>query len=178
MKWINFLICVGLLGTMSCSKNLVSFTSGMIKEHNFDDHDLRSIQFYLSKDVVLHRQLGKSESTIEEGEIKIVEGKRVEEVIVKKGTPGIYKGSASSGKFKIYFDEGEQDFLSFGPNPRKSGTYVLLGQDWDKKKGIVHYGGKKYYTPTYSSYAHLEVDLNKLTKVDRKRKTAKGVKVN
>lgn len=177
MKGIRLLLIGSLFFTFSCSKNLVSFTSNLMKENSFKESDLKEIQFYLSKDVVLNRQLGKTESTIEDGEIRVIQGKRVEEIIVKKGTPGIFGGLTSSGNFKIYFDQGDQDYLSFGPNPKRSGNYVLLGQNWDSKKGIVHYGGKKYYTPTYSSYAHLEVDMNKWVQVDKKRKKAKGVTV-
>ena len=45
---------------------------------------LKKIQFYLSNDIVLHRELSGGKSDIVSGEIKMVRGKQIEEVIIKK----------------------------------------------------------------------------------------------
>jgi hypothetical protein len=146
----------------------------MQNTYEWDENDLKQIQFFLSSDIVLHRELAEGESVIEDGRITIREGRRVEEIIIPEGTPGILAFMPKINRMAIAFEDGTDKFLMFGPNPKRNGRYVLLASDWDQREGEVTYNGKKYRTPSTSAYAELLVDLDKMNQVTVKRRKAKG----
>ena len=63
----------------------------MHDDYRLSETELQSVQFYLSKDILLYRNLGINESKIFEGKIKIVDGRKVEEIIFPKETPGVLR---------------------------------------------------------------------------------------
>ncbi len=175
----NFLFLGLLLFTMNaCSPRLSPFTQRLYNDNNWTESDLKSIQFYVSQDIILHREVNSGESTIESGEIKMVNGKKVEEVVVRKGTPGVVMFLPKKDRFAVSFENSAEDrYLMFGPNPKAGNRYVLLASDWKRRKGKISYDGKSYYTPSESAYAALMVDLKKVRKVSVKSRTAKGRKI-
>lgn len=50
----------------------------------------------------------------------------------------------------------------FGPNPKYSNRYVLLGKEWNRNSGSITYQDANWYTTTESAYACLLVDLKRL----------------
>ena len=117
----------------SCTTKLTPFTDNMNKDFRWSDNELKNIQFYLSRDIVLWRDLGNSQTKVTNGKIKIVDGRKVEEVVFKKGTPGVYVFSPSNNKFAISFEESDSKFLMFGASKKVSGRFVLLAKEWNKK---------------------------------------------
>jgi hypothetical protein len=174
----TYSILVLLLLLTSCSKRLVPFSQKIYETYNWTDSDLKNIQFYLSDDIVLRRTLGMNESTIREGRIVIIDGQEVEEVIFKKGTPGVYIFSPKENRFGVSFENNDESYLMFGPNPKKGERYVLLAKEWERNRGKVSYKGKLYETTTASGYATLMVDLNKASRIKYKTTTVSGRKVN
>ena len=137
---------LGLLAILlsSCGPTLTPFTQRLYEENNWTESELKRIQFYLSDDVVMRRELTGSKSEIVSGEIKLVDGRRVEEIIIRNGTPGVFMFSPKSNRFAVSFEEGGKDrFLMFGPNPKANNRYVLLASDWNRHTGKVTYAGKK-----------------------------------
>lgn len=175
MKYFNYLLVLGLVGFSSCS-SLTPFTQDLYYENDWSDDDLKDIQFYLSEDIILRRGVTEGSSTISSGKIKVVKGEKIEEIKIKRGTPGVFLFRPNDDKFAVSFESGDKSFLIFGPSEKKGGEYTLRAAEWDKSKGQgeVTYNGKKYYTPTKSAYATLMVDLKKAGKTDIKSKTAKG----
>ncbi len=174
----NFLLLAGLLIFISsCSPKLSPFTQKLYKDNGWSEGELKSIQFYLSEDVVLRREASQGASTIEGGEIKMVDGKKVEEVVVREGTPGVLVFLPKKNRFAVSFESSDERYLMFGPNPKAGNRYVLLASDWKRNRGKVTYDGKPFYTPSKSAYAALMVDLKKIRKVSVKSHTAKGRKV-
>lgn len=161
----------------SCS-NLSYFTQSLYDNAGWQESELKRIQFYLSDDVVLRRQLKGAMSTISSGEIKIIDGRQVEEVVIPKGTPGVLLFLPKEKRFAVSFDASSKDsYLVFGPNPKRKGRYVLLASDWEGRSGTITYEGKKWRTEGSSTYASLMVDLKKINRVSVDSKRAKGRRV-
>jgi len=176
MKYWNIYLALSLVVFSSCSPRLTPFTQDLYDENGWSDDDLKKIQFYLSEDIILRRGVTEGSSTISSGKIKIVNGKKIEETKIKKGTPGVFLFRPKENRFAVSFESGENRFLIFGPSRRNDGKYTLRAAEWDKEmqQGQVTYNNKKYYTPSKSAYATLLVDLKKVRNNSIKSRTAKG----
>jgi len=172
-----FLIAFITILSSSCSNNYKYFTQDLYDEHRWSDRELEKIQFYVSQDIVLYRKLSGEDSRITNGKIRVIDGSEVEEVIIEKGTPGIFVQSPKANRFGISF-ESDGNFLMFGPNPKANGRYVLLAKDWNKRTGKVTYGSQIYDTSSASAYAALMVDIKKAKKIKYKTKKVDGQRVN
>jgi len=163
----------------SCSPRLTPFTQRLYKENGWSERDLQSIQFYLSQDIVLTRQMREGDSAIKDGKVKVVAGREIEEIKFPKGTPGVLLFIPKVNRFAISFEEGgEEKYVMFGPNKKYSGKYMMLAADWDKNYGTVSYDDRVYRTDSESAYAALLIDLKAIRKTTVKSKTAKGRTVN
>lgn len=176
---IRFFITITLFGAFaSCSPELRPFTNNILREGNWDDNELKKIQFYLSDDIVISRALTKGNSEITSGAIKIVNGEKVEEVRIPRGTPGVFLFRAKDDNFAIGFDAAsDQRFLMFGSNPKKRGTYVLLASEWKDRQGKVRFDDKFYFTNPDAALASLMVNYRKIRKVEVSSNTVSGRKV-
>ena len=67
----RFFFFLVLIGVSSCTHQLSPFTSGLVENQGWSEQDLRKIQYYLSDDVQLERQIRQSASDIVFGEIII-----------------------------------------------------------------------------------------------------------
>ena len=162
----------------SCSKQLTPFTERIQEDFGFHEEDLKRIQFYLSDDIVLERNVGVEESVIEGGKIKVVDGRKVEEVVFEEGTPGVVLFSPKSQRLAISFEEDTDKFLMFGPNPKLGGRYVLLAKDWNRRVGKVTYNGRTWRTNSESALSSLLVDLDAYSDISYESKKVKGRKVD
>jgi len=171
---------LGLLLTLgACSPRLTPFTQDLHEEFGWSESELQKIQFYLSRPVVLRREFNKGSSEIVSGKIKMVNGRKVEEVVIAAGTPGVVLFQPKTDRLAVSFEDGSQErFLMFGPNPHVNDKFVLLASSWDKNKGKVTYENKSWSTPSNSAYAALMVDLRKIrqTKVNSRRAGGRSVK--
>ena len=173
-KIILFLV---LASVLSSCKNLVPYTDAMKKQHNWTNEDVKRIQFYVSHDIILHRELNNASTEIVQGKIKMIKGKKVDEILIQGGTKGVVTDIPKENKMLVSFETGEDRYLSFGVNPGASDRYVLLASDWKNEMGKVHYSGTEYYTDPDSKYASLLVDLRKIDNMEVRQHIAKGRKV-
>ena len=173
----NLLLLVTIILSMTACSRLTYFTSDLYDRYNWSEDELQRIQFYLSDEIVLQRRLTKGTKEIIAGDVKIVDGERVEIVKIPKGTPGVVEYMPDKKRMAIKFEEGEENNLMFGPNPKMDDRFMLLASEWRRNSGIVHYNGKKFRTKAGSQLAALMIDLKKVTQRDTKVRTAKGVKV-
>ena len=169
---------LAVLFLQSCSNKLTPFTKKLQNQFDWTESELERIQFYLSDDVVLRRTLGAGDSRISRGKIKVVDGREVEQIIFKKGTPGVLLFSPKQNRMAISFEEDSDRYLMFGPNPQVGGKYVLLAKDWDRRIGQVTYDSKVYTTTAESALSCLMVDLDKQRKLEYKSTTVGGRKID
>ncbi len=147
---------------MSCSPQYTYFTENLYQQQNWSQEDIMRIQFYVSKDIVLTRSMDAAESSIQEGKILVKNGKRIEQVVIKQGTPGVLVLMPREDRFAISFEESDNEaYLMFGPNPKYYDRFALLAQEWDKENGNIHYRDKEYNVDAASAFASLMVDLRR-----------------
>jgi hypothetical protein len=176
LRNIMFLFLAGLF-LSSCSPKLSPFTQRMYDDFSWSESELKSIQFYLSDDIVLRREKGSDNSEIDDGKIRVKDGRRVEEVIFKEGTPGIVVFTPKENRFAVSFDESD-NYLIFGPSKKNGGRYTLRAKDWERRYGKISYNGATYYTDANSAFTSLMVDIKKAQKVEYSSDKVKGRKVN
>jgi hypothetical protein len=151
----------------------------MYDENHWTHQELGKIQFYLSDDIVLKRRRKEGNSVIEGGRIKVEKGQEIEEVIIPRGTPGVFLFSPKENRLAVSFESGsEKKYLMFGPNPKMGNRYVLLASEWDKNQGKVQYDGSYYWVDSNDAYAGLLVDLKRINKVKVNSRTASGNTIN
>lgn len=168
-----------LLVIGSCAPSLSYYTKDIHDNARWDDKDLSKIQFYISADIILWRDITKGESVISNGKIKMVDGREVEEVIIKRGTPGAFLFSPKQKQYAISFDPvDDSKYLIFGPSEKVNDRYVLLAKDWGKRYGNVTYGDKLYRTSAQSAFSYLMVDVSKTKNTKVNSNSPSGRKVN
>lgn len=75
---------MAVISMTSCSPTYTYFTKTLYEQEHWSQDDIQRIQFYVSRDIVLTRSADTGETSITDGKIKIINGKRVEQVIVKR----------------------------------------------------------------------------------------------
>src|SRR3954467_11935433 len=138
----NLLLFLALTAGLSSCKNLVPYTDSMKKKYNWSDDQIKRIQFYVSHDIILHRELSQGSTEIVQGKIKTINGKQVEEILIRQGTPGVLTEIPKQDKMLVSFEMSDDHYLSFGVNPNAGEKYVLLAADWLNGMGKVHYSDK------------------------------------
>ncbi len=176
MKMLNrFSIAViGIILLSSCSNKLSYFTQDLYDKYDWSLDELKQVQFYVSNDIVLKREVPAGSLEIISGKIKIEDGRRIEEVVIRKGTPGAFIFSPKDNRFAVSFETSDEDYLMFGPSPKYNERYVLLASDWERNGGAVTYGGKTWRVSSDAAYAALLVDLRKVGKVSVNSRVAGG----
>lgn len=170
-----FLLVTAVWLLAACSPRLTPFTQKFYESYEFKTEDLKRIQFYLSEDVVLRRDIGSGNVEIIRGEIKVIDGRKVEQIIIRKGTPGVLVTLPKENRFAISFEpEDDSKFLMFGPNEKLGRRYTLLAAEWKKHTGIITYGDQKFYTDAHNGLAMLMVNLDKMFQEQRRSHVAKG----
>ena len=173
----NLLIFAFALVALSSCKTLVPFTENLKDSNSWKDTDLKQIQYYNSETIILHRQLNKNETGIVSGKVKVIDGKQVEEIIIKKGTPGIVTALPLQ-KMAISFELGDDYFLTFGIDKKRGDKYYLrLRELKDGKYAIVTYNNKAYQLSPASLNSYLQVNLKKIDNQQRELRVAKGRKL-
>lgn len=162
-----------LLSLSSCTAYLSPYTSTTQSQTNFDETQLKKVQFYLSGDVTLYRELAASETQITGGDIKIVDGKKVEQFVIKSGTPGVIIKAEDRDTFLVSFD-ADGSFLRFGANNDYNGKYTLMAKEWQGRVGIVDYAGREFKSTPESIYAYLAVNMEKVNNTTVNTKEAGG----
>ncbi|MEL6657212.1 MAG: hypothetical protein AAFP77_12395 [Bacteroidota bacterium] len=177
MKYLLSLVVLAVI-LSSCGPTLSPFTQQLYDDNSWTKGELERIQFYLSNDIVLYRELTGGKSEIVQGEIKIVNGRKRDQITFRKGTPGVFLFSPKTNRFAVSFEDGgDERYLIFGPNPKASNRYVLLASDWNRNRGVVTYAGQKWVVNSNSAYSSLMVDLKRLQQNDVNTRVASGRRV-
>lgn len=177
MKWPWYSLLPVVVLLASCSPQYTYFTESLYEKQGWTQEDIRRIQFYVSKDIILTRTLNAGETTIAEGKIRIKNGQRIEQVVIPTGTPGVLVLMPKENRFAISFEQDDDAYLMFGPNPKYFDRFALLAQDWDKSSGKVHYRDQVYKVTSESAFASLMVDLKRVGDSQYARRTVSGRKV-
>lgn len=163
---------------LSACKTLVPYNKELQIQNQWQEQDLKQIQFYLSNAITLNRQLSNSATAIVSGKIKTVDGKQVEEIIIKKGTKGILTEMPDNRRMAISFEIDDSHYLTFGAYENKGGRYYLMLRSFEKNKfAKVSYVDKEFYVSPESLNAFLQINMKQILKEDRKQRVAGGRKL-
>ena len=172
----NFVLFISAIFLLSsCSPQLSVYTKEIHESLAFSDNELKRVQFYLSKEIVLERAYELEETQIKDGKITISRDKDLEQVRIPARTPGIAVFSPDGQRLAISFDtQSDEEFLMFGPNPKMGNKYMLFASEWTRYSGIVTYGGRQYRTQSGAELTTILVELKALNRQKVESRTVRG----
>ncbi len=160
-----------------CGPKLSPLTQRLIEDQEWAQPELQRIQFYLSEDLVLTRELRSGGTTITRGQVKLVDGREVEEVVFKARTPGVFTFQPKTNRIAISFESNNDNYLVFGPNPKNGNRYTLLASDWTRSSGTVNYAGKEWRVSSSDAFANLLIPIKEIRDRDVKGRVVGGRKL-
>ncbi len=188
---------------MGCGTTFVPFTHELRARHNLSNDDLAQLQYYVSHDVTLRREVQTVGRDISGGTLKLLEGKTVEEVVITQHTPGVAV-SIHEGTVTVSFEEGSELRFSLRtgeamplrvershggfaepPNPFPGGSHEeerttpleeLLGNYWldADSDAMIAFRGRLWNGMADTYRAHLVIDAESLEEVVETRSVLKG----
>ena len=102
---------------LGCGPRLVPFTHELRVQHDLSDSDVKNLQFYVSHQIALRRELTAESSQVTSShKLLLVSGKIIEEVVVEERTPGVVV-AARGGALSVSFEPGASLTFFAGPEP-------------------------------------------------------------
>ena len=162
----------------ACSPRLTVLDEDLRRANDWTEAELSRIQFYLSQDLVLSRERKSGSTSIVQGQVRVKDGRNVEELVFARGTPGVVLFQTPEGNLAIGFDERRDDrFLVFGPNPSRGGDYVLLGRSAGRYGAKVTYADKEWDVSNASAGVRLLLNLKRSGSTRRKTESVGGRRI-
>ena len=145
----------------SCGPELVPFTTDLEFETGLTKAQLKHVQFFTSNTIILYREVNNNTTQVIKGDIKMMNGKQVEQIVIPPNTPGVVI-DGNDNRLGVSFEKGSDRYLVFGKNPLHSNAYTPLAKDWKNNVGTVQYGGKPFKINSESAASFLIVNTKRL----------------
>ncbi len=174
IKQIVFLF-LGILFLASCS-NKIYYTRELNTKVSQRGLTIHKIQFYVSKKIVMKRILPQNNAELANGEIRFEDGKLIDQVIIKKNTPGTCE-FIDNGFMFMSFEEGSNKLLKFNPNDNGQYYELFINQDPANFRKVV-YDTAQYVIQTGADNARLWVKKNQDYILKVTNRVAEGKKVD
>ena len=115
----------------SCSSSKTYFSAAIRQKVENIGTPVTQLQFYIDRDVELSREILKDETKVTSGVIRFENGKNLNIITLKKGTPGVCT-RVMPDKIVISFEVGDDKFLTFGKTKLALDTdpYKILANSW------------------------------------------------
>ena len=169
-------LVAGSLSLAGCAPQRVAFTQGIRTQYDLGSEDLKNLQYHVSSDITLQRDFRREEGEISKSHKLVTkEGGVVEEVLIRAGTPGIAT-EVGETSIAVSFEPGSS--LMFGSPPTDRDPerkYKLSAKRWTDYYGETLYDGKTFYAVEGSGQAYLEVGMESLDAVEKKKKVLPGM---
>ncbi len=178
-SWNVFVALLFLALTFSaagCAPQRVAFTQGIRSQYALGSEELKKLQYYVSSDITLQRDFRREEGEISKSH-KLVrkEGGLLEEVVIPAGTPGIAT-EVGETSLAVSFEPGSSLIFGSPPTDRDpERIYRLSAKRWADYYGEILYDGKIFYAVEGSGQAYLEVGVESLDAVEKKKKVLPGM---
>ena len=172
-KCLNLSIVLSLFLSSCAVTNKVYFTEELRQRAVNQGVDLRQLQFFNDKDIVLRRKIITSESTVKKGGLQLNDATNYEYVVIKKNTPGLCTEIDSLGTFSITWEKAERKGLMFKKN--KSDVFQIGANAWNNKIGEVSYKENKFDLLPEGRHTMLMVKKEHDQKIKTKKVTAEGI---
>lgn len=164
------------LAASGCASNRVAFTQPLRVQYDLSAEELKNLQYYLAGDVTLQRGFRSEEGEVSKDHALVrKEGGVVEQVIIRSGTPGVATDIGETS-LTVSFEAGASLVFGSPPSDRDpQRKYRLTAERWGDRYGELVYGGRTFYAVDDSGEAFLEVVLESLDAVEKKRKVLPGM---
>jgi hypothetical protein len=177
LKTCALLVLVaGSLSIAGCAPQRVAFTQGIRTHYGLGSEELKNLQYYVSSGITLQRDFRREEGEISKSHKFVTkEGGLLEEVVIPAGTPGIAT-EVGETSLAVSFESGSS--LIFGSPPTDldpERKYKLSAKGWTDYYGEIVYDGKIFYAVEGSGRAYLEVGVESLDAVEKKKKVLPGM---
>jgi hypothetical protein len=175
------LLCLVLAGSCSTAPapdygKYVPFTRDLIAGNSLSEDAIKQLQFFVSTDILLRRELTPGDARIARGKLIVDNGKSVDEVEVPKFAPGV----ADAVEFNtndvdhivVSFEKGAPgiEFIARVEKPRDS-----FGLMFHAETHAVSFGDLSYRPLNDSLHAILLVDRESMGNLQSKRRVLKGL---
>ena len=108
---LTFLSLLLSLFFASCSsKQLLSYYTRKNAEES--GVDFKTIQYYTARKIILRREISSSNTIVKSGKVKLKQGKYINIIKIKKGTPGICVNTQKQ-RLNISFDRKSDSYIPF-----------------------------------------------------------------
>ena len=176
MKGLMLVISVVFLA--SCATK-VPYTNKIKEDFGLTHENLKKVQFYTSKTIILERSEKQKRTTTtgQGGDLVVSSTSSSERIVIPANRPCIFDGEDESGAILIRFELGDGRVLRFKQRPNIASDRFYLEAQWQDGRGELDYGGAVYFAVSGSSSAYLLVKLKQWQKNKRKERVVKGMKV-
>jgi len=143
MKINIYFICLFILFLSSCK---VYFTQERRDQLVAKNIPMTKVQFFNSKTILLHREIPKLDlGIIDTLKTRKDDSIQVEEILIKRNTPGICVIDTTNNQLEICFETGDNRIIKFGTDPEiKGGFYYIQALTWEKGVGKIPYDNKTF----------------------------------
>lgn len=175
---MNRLTCAVLVSITlfcSCAAHKSYFTSDVRTRLERNHIAPEKLQFYIDRNVELRREVASRDAHVTDGKIRLVNGKYVNIIKLKKGTPGVCTGFYTAA-INVSFENGAGQYLPFAV-PNYNNVYTIFTQPWINGTGKVMYEGNSYFVQPSGMDARLLIDKSVLDKFEVKSRTMHGRRV-
>lgn len=154
----------------------IPFTRDLIATYSLSEEDIRNLQFYVSRDIVLRREMSQAGANVAKGKLFVADGKSVDEVEVPQYAPGVADtvdlNSDGMDQIHVRFEKGAPaiNFIARVDKPRDS-----FGLTFDRETHRVRFGDLSYKPVNESLHAILLVDKDTLGGLQSKQRILKGL---
>jgi len=164
------------IALFSCAPRVLLDTRVM-NEYRLDSEALSRIQFYITEDVVLTRyENEKQKAATEKGSLTVTNDRMIDQVLIKRGTPGKVVKVLSDSRLAVSFEPDESRYLVFAPT-KGNGAYQLVAKQWQGDRALIDYAEEVYLSNHGAGKTALGFRLRKSMKVEEKQRVAKGNRV-
>lgn len=169
---------IALLLVTSCATK-IPYTTKVKEEFGLSEANLRQVQFYTSRTIILERDEDKkvTATTGKDGELIASREEYSERIVIPANRPCIFESMDKDGSINIRFEVGAGRTLKFKQRPNIATDRFYLHADWQGGRGELDYGGAVYYAVSGSSAAYLEVKLKQWQRKKKKDRVVKGMRV-
>jgi hypothetical protein len=174
LQWLHLLLLAVISMTAwSCKpKSIFMETARLALVEN--NVELRTVQVYNDKAIVMRRKANSSEVSQSGGKLVMVDGEQVLEVVIRAGTPGVITG-VQNGEFLVRFEAGAGKVLQFYKNTK--GAFQIDADKWIGQKGQIKYANLEFLVEAESNDVILMFKEKKRYKSASNLRTVKGLRV-
>lgn len=145
-----------LLFVINSCVTYAPFTEPMLKEFKLDNKNIKSVQFYLSDEILLFKIQGEQPLGNQDGAFVKSTGGVSEQIRIKQNTPCVVEKIDKDGIFYVRFEEGKDKVLKF---MKSDNNRYYLSTEIINNRYQVSYGGELYYVTSPSLISFIMVKI-------------------